>query len=97
MSDEMFNNYSNGMVKAENNSSLLKFIQSNTKILSELENKQKLLKQETHRIQSDMNSFSDLMQNKFHKCLDENKEFIKGINGFLRDDEIKDGVTINCE
>ena len=55
------------------------------KILSELKDKQKLLKQEAYKLQSDMNMFRSTMQSNFNQCLIKNKpKYTNNIEGFER-------------
>lgn len=93
MSEEEFNNYCDGLMDMDSSSNVLKLIQSNLKILSELKNKQKLLKQETFKLQSDINTFREEMQNKFYSCLNENKEkFTNNIEGYKRKHVLDDSI-----
>lgn len=72
MNNDEFENYCNGLVDVDGMSNILKLVQSNLKVLSELKDKQKLLKQETVELQTEINSFRELMQNKFDNCLSYN-------------------------
>lgn len=95
MSEEMFENYCNGL--EDSISSVLKLIQSNLKILSELRDKQKLLKQETLKLQIDMNDFKNEMEKKFHSCLDKNKlNYTKRIEGYERKMVLDDMIVEDC-
>jgi len=82
MSEEKFENYLNGL---EENSTAVKLVQSNLKILADLGNKQKLLKQDTFRLQNEMDQFNRIMETKFYACLDKNKlAYTKNIAGYER-------------
>jgi hypothetical protein len=74
MSQEEFENYCNGLVEINTSTSVLRLIQSNLKILSELKDKQKLLKQESLGLKSEMNSFREEMNTKFLDCLNQNSK-----------------------
>ncbi len=98
MSQDQFENYCNGFVDVNSSSNALKLIQSNLKILSELKDKQKLLKQETQKLQADINSFRKTMQNKFNACLFKNDEqYTNGISGFKKNffDDNQDLLVLN--
>jgi hypothetical protein len=99
MSEEKFENYCNGLIDMNSSSNVLKLIQSNLKILSELKDKQKLLNQETNKLKLDMNSFKQVMEKKFHACLDKNKaQFTEKIVGYERKsvlDDNKDVLMLN--
>ena len=84
MSEDKFESYCNGLEDSE--SSAIKLVQSNLKILAELgNNKQKLLKQDTYRLQSDMDTFKRSMEVKFHACLDKNRcAYTENIAGYER-------------
>lgn len=86
MSAEEFENYCNGLMDVESSSSnVLKLIETNLKVLNELKDKQKLLKQETLKLQTDITIFRQLMQNKFNACLNNNKEnYTQNVPGYLR-------------
>ena len=95
MSEETFDNYCNGLVDVNSSSNVLKLIQSNLKILSELKDKQKLLNQETLKLRSDMSSFKELMENKFHSCLDKNKlTLTQNIVGYERRNVLDDDKEV---
>jgi hypothetical protein len=72
MTQDKFEDYCNGLIDINSSSNILKLIQSNLKILSELKDKQNLLRQETKKLQLEMSSFKDSMENKFNSCLDRN-------------------------
>lgn len=96
MSEETFENYCIGL--ENNTSNALKLAQSNLKILSELHDKQRLLNQETYKLQEDMNDFTTVMNKKFHDCLDKNKlSYVSKIPGYERksvlDDQILDNTS----
>lgn len=92
MTEEKFENYCNGLEDSVSN--VLKLIQSNLKILSELRDKQKLLKQETLKLQKDMNNFKNQMESKFHSCLDKNKlNYTARIEGYERKSVLDDKVV----
>lgn len=74
MTQEEFESYCDGLMDQDSSSNVLKLINTNLKILGELKDKQKLLKQETLKLQSDITLFRQLMQNKFNQCLNNNKE-----------------------
>ena len=98
MSQEEFENYCNGLVDINSSSNALKTIQSNLKILSELKDKQKILKQETLKLQADINTFRKTMQAKFDACLFKNKDqYTKSINGFKKNflDDNEDLIVLN--
>lgn len=100
MSQEEFENYCNGLVDINSSSNALKTIQSNLKILSELKDKQKILKQETLKLQADINTFRKTMQSKFDACLFKNKnQYTKSINGFKTNflDDNNDLLELNQE
>jgi hypothetical protein len=91
MTQEEFESYSNGLVDENSSAAVLKQIQTNLKILGELRDKQKLLKQETLNLQSDMISFTSSMEAKFHACLNESREkYTNGIEGFVRKSVLDD-------
>lgn len=97
MSEERFENYCIGLEDSTSNA--LKLIQSNLKILGELKDKQRLLNQETKKLQMDMNEFKKIMEKKFHSCLDNNKlTYTQKIAGYERksvlDDTILDNTTL---
>lgn len=99
MTEEKFENYCNGLEDLNSSSNVLKLIQSNLKILSELNDKQKLLLQETLKLENDMNDFKKIMDNKFHSCLDKNKlSYTNKIIGYERKsvlDDNKDMLMLN--
>ena len=99
MSEEDFDNYSSGTVDTNSSSNVLRLIQTNIKILCELKDKQKLLKQEISRLQSDMESFKQSMQKNFHSSLDKNKEkYTQNIADYERKsvlDDDKDVRSLN--
>ena len=80
-------------------SNVLKLIQSNLKILSELKDKQKLLRQETKKLQLEMSTFKDSMESKFNSCLDRNQsKFTLNIQGYERNnliDNNRDVLVLN--
>jgi hypothetical protein len=86
MSADEFDNYCQGLADFDNSgSNVLKLIQINLKVLTELKDKQKLLKQETLKLQTDIGVFRQLMQNKFNACLNNNKEnYTQNVPGFVR-------------
>lgn len=87
MSAEEFENYCQGLADDESSSSnnVLKLIQTNLKVLGELKDKQKLLKQETLKLQTDITIFRQLMQNKFNACLNNNKEnYTQNVPDYVR-------------
>lgn len=86
MSADEFDNYCQGLADFDNSgSNVLKLIQTNLKVLTELKDKQKLLKQETLKLQTDIGVFRQLMQNKFNACLNNNKEnYTQNVPGFVR-------------
>jgi len=95
MSEETFDNYCNGLVDVNSSSNVLKLIQSNLKILSELKDKQKLLNQETLKLRSDMSSFKEIMEKKFHSCLDKNKlSLTQNIEGYERRNVLDDDKEV---
>lgn len=92
MSEEKFKNYCNGL--EDNSSNALKLVESNLKILTELSDKQKLLCQETQRLQSDMNECRKSMEKKFHQCLDKNKlTYTEKIAGYERKSVLDDNIS----
>ena len=94
MTEEKFENYCNGLEDSVSNA--LKLVQSNLKILNELRDKQKLLNQETLRVQQDMNEFKKIMENKFHACLDKNKlAYTDKIPGYVRKSVLDDQISEN--
>ena len=100
MTQEKFEDYCNGLVDVNSNSNVLKLIQSNLKILSELKDKQKLLRQETKKLQTEMSSFKDSMESKFNSCLDRNQsKFTEFIEGYVSRqnllDDNKEVETLN--
>jgi hypothetical protein len=91
MSEEEFENYCDGLVDIDNSSNVLKLVQFNLKMLSELKDKQKILRKETIKLQTDMSLFRELMQAKFNTCLNNNKEkYTNGIEGFVRKPSVLD-------
>ena len=95
MSQEEFENYCNGLIDESSSGNVLKQIQSNLKILSELKDKQKLLKQETLNLQTDMISFTNSMEQKFHQCLNQVREkYTKNINGYTRKNVLDDNQDV---
>jgi hypothetical protein len=95
MSQEEFENYCNGLIDESTSSNVLKQIQTNLKILSELKDKQKLLKQETLNLQTDMISFTNSMEQKFHQCLNQVREkYTKNINGYTRKNVLDDNQDV---
>jgi hypothetical protein len=72
MSQEEFENYCNGLVEINTSTNVLRLIRSNLKILSELNDKKKLLKQESFCLKDEMNSFTEEMNLKFLECLNQN-------------------------
>ena len=95
MTQEKFEDYCNGLIDVNSSSNVLKLIQSNLKILSELKDKQKLLRQETKKLQTDMSSFKDSMESKFNSCLDRNQsKFTECIEGYLRKNVLDDNKEV---
>ena len=95
MSEDQFENYCNGLVDLGTSSNVLKLLKSNLKILAELKDKQKLLKQETHKLQLDMDAFRYSMQKKFQECLDKNADkFTKNIAGYVRRHALDDNNDV---
>ena len=95
MSQEEFENYCNGLVDESSSSNVLRQIQSNLKILSELKDKQKLLKQETLNLQTDMISFTNSMEHKFHQCLNQVREkYTQNISGYTRKNVLDDNQDV---
>ncbi len=91
MSEEEFENYCDGLVDIDSSSNVLKLVQFNLKMLSELKDKQKILRKETIKLQTDMSLFRELMQVKFNACLNNNKEkYTNGIEGFVRKPSVLD-------
>ena len=91
MSQEEFENYSNGLVDIDSCSNVLKLVQFNLKMLSELKDKQTILRKETIKLQTDMSLFRELMQVKFNSCLNTNKEiYTQNIEGFVRKPNVLD-------
>jgi hypothetical protein len=91
MSEEEFGNYSNGLNDADSVSNVLKLVQFNLKMLSELKDKQRILRKETLKLQTDMGLFRELMQIKFNTCLNYNKEkYTQSIKGFVRKPSVLD-------
>lgn len=94
MTEEKFENYCNGLEESVSNA--LKLVQSNLKILNELRDKQKLLNQETLKVQLDMNEFKKLMEKKFQACLDKNKlAYTDKIPGYERKSVLDDHIAEN--
>lgn len=95
MTQEQFENYCNGLVDVNSSSYVLKLIQSNLKILSELKDKQKLLKSESLKLQTDMHKFRDTMHQKFINCLNNNREtFTQNINGYVKKTVLDDNQDV---
>ncbi len=67
LAQEQFDKYCLGLVN-ENNSSI-KLVQTNLKLLKELEEKQDLLKSEAIKLDADMNEFYKQMKNKVHNVI----------------------------
>lgn len=86
MSLEEFESYCQGLVDVDSSSNnVLKLLQTNLKVLTELKDKQRLLKQETLKLQTDITIFRQLMQNKFTTCLNNNKEnYTHNVPGYVR-------------
>lgn len=85
MSEEEFESYSNGSNEQNGSANIFKIIHANLKILAELKDKQKMLKQEAFKLQSDMNMFRQSMQSNYVNCLLKNKsKFTENIEGFQR-------------
>ena len=85
MSEEEFANHCNGLVDINTSNNVLKTIHSNLKILSELRDKQRLLRLETSKLKSDFDSFRKETQSKFHACLYKNKDkYTSGVSGFCK-------------
>lgn len=86
MSPEEFENYCQGLVDVDSSSNnVLNLLQTNLKVLTELKDKQRLLKQETLKLQTDITIFRQLMQNKYTACLNNNKEnYTQNIPGYVR-------------
>jgi hypothetical protein len=100
MTDDEFDDYSNGIqVNSSTTQTVLKLIQTNIKVLSELRDKQRLIKQEANKLQEDMNKMRLNMQSKFNKCLTNNKmKYTNNIEGFQREnvlDNNKDVLMLN--
>lgn len=99
MTQDKFEDYCNGLIDMNSNSNVLKLIQSNLKILSELKDKQKLLRQETKKLQLEMSTFKDSMESKFNSCLDRNQsKFTLNIQGYERNnliDNNRDVLVLN--
>ncbi|CAF0707676.1 unnamed protein product [Brachionus calyciflorus] len=72
MSEEQFEIYSNGQNEMDNVGNIQKVIETNLKVLSELKDKQKLIKQETFKLQSDIKLFRELMRSKLDDCIRSN-------------------------
>lgn len=93
MTQEKFEDYCNGLMDMNSSTNVLKLIQSNLKILSELKDKQKLLRQETKKLHLEMSSFKDQMSSKFLACLDKNQaKYTVNINGYERRNLIDDNL-----
>lgn len=86
MSPEEFENYCQGLVDVDSSSNnVLNLLQTNLKVLTELKDKQRLLKQETLKLQTDITIFRQLMQNKYTACLNNNKEnYTQNVPGYVR-------------
>ena len=102
MSQEEFEDYCNGLVDVDSSSNVLKLIQFNLKMLSELKDKQKILRKETIKLQTDMNLFRELMQVKFNACLNNNRDiYTQSIEGFVRKpnvlDDSQDVIKFNSQ
>lgn len=93
MTQDKFEDYCNGLMDINSSTNVLKLIQSNLKILSELKDKQKLLRQETKKLHLEMSLFKDQMSSKFISCLDKNNEkYTVNINGYERRNLIDDNL-----
>lgn len=99
MTQDKFEDYCNGLIDTNSSSNVLKLIQSNLKILSELKDKQKILRQETKKLQLEMSTFKDSMESKFNSCLDRNQsKFTMNIQGYERNnliDNNRDVLVLN--
>jgi hypothetical protein len=100
MTEEEFENYCDGLVDLDSTSNVMKLVQFNLKMLSELKDKQKILRKETIKLQTDMGLFRELMQIKFNACLNNNKEkYTAGVEGFVRKpgalDDSQDVIKFN--
>ncbi len=96
MTQDKFEDYCNGLIDINSSSNILKLIQSNLKILSELKDKQNLLRQETKKLQLEMSSFKDSMENKFNSCLDRNPtKLTENIEGYTKKKLILDDDNNN--
>lgn len=98
MSSEEFDDYCQGLVDVDSSSNnVLKLLQTNLKVLTELKDKQRLLKQETLKLQTDITIFRQLMQNKFTACLNNNKEnYTQNVPGYVRNNESSSSRAINA-
>ena len=67
MTQDKFEDYCNGLIDMNSSSNVLKLIQSNLKILSELKDKQKLLRQETKKLQIEI-THEKLIRLRNYKC-----------------------------
>lgn len=74
MNQEQFENHANGHNELDNIGNIQKVIETNLKILSELKDKQKLIKQETFKLQTDIKLFRELMRSKYDSCIKANME-----------------------
>ena len=82
MNQEQFETYSNTQNDMDNIGNIQKVIETNLKILSELKDKQKLIKQETFKLQTDIKVFKELIKVKFTNCINSNLDSKKAASSF---------------
>ncbi|RNA42572.1 rab5 GDP GTP exchange factor isoform X3 [Brachionus plicatilis] len=74
MTQEQFEFYSNGQNDTDNIGNIQKVIETNLKVLSELRDKQILIKHETFKLQSDIHLFRELIKKKLENCIQSSTE-----------------------
>ena len=74
MSQELFDYYSRGQGDTDNIGNIQKLIETNLKMLSELSDKQTLVKHETVKLQTDIQMYSQIIRKKMDNCLRSNNQ-----------------------
>lgn len=98
MSKELFEFYSNGQNDTDNIGNIQKVIETNLKVLSELKDKQILIKHETFKLQSDIQLFRQLIKTKLDTCV-QSSTALKLSNSFENKgvlDDNQDVVSFNA-
>lgn len=74
MTQELFDFYSKGQGDTDNIGNIQKLIETNLKMLSELSDKQTLVKHETVKLKTDIQMYSQVIREKMENCIRSNKE-----------------------